>query len=269
MNYKRIYDRIIERAKERVPEGYVERHHIIPRCMGGSDEKDNLVALTPEEHFLCHVLLVKIYPEHSGLIYAVNMMCTGHTGKRKRRKLYGWLKRKYSKQRKLDAKGSGNAQHNTMWINKVGTTENKKIPVCEQIPDGWVKGRAIKYTTTKKLNSTKNVPSKLEKRCISCGLSDCITQFECSKYQLAIRSLHTYFNFDLSVIKTPKFAIELNRVKDIIIDCYHNKNMSIVDITNAYGISSQQVTRNIMNSLNIPRRTKSEALLNYVQNKLN
>lgn len=143
MDYKRIYDSIIERAKERVPEGYVERHHIVPSCMGGSDDKHNLVALTPEEHFLCHVLLVKIYPEHTGLIYAVNMMCTGHAGKRKRRKIYGWLKRRYSKQRKIDAKGSGNSQHKTKWINKIGTTENKKISVKEQVPDGWQNGRSL------------------------------------------------------------------------------------------------------------------------------
>lgn len=154
MDYKRIYDIIIERAKERVPEGYVERHHIVPRCLGGSDEKENLVALTPEEHFLCHVLLVKIYPEHKGLIYAVQAMCRGHKGRR-RRKMYGWLKRKFSKQRKIDAKGSGNSQHRTMWINKVGTTENKKIPVGEHIPDGWVKGRTI--------------ITKIQKTCIVCG----------------------------------------------------------------------------------------------------
>ena len=143
MNYQKIYNSIIERAKDRVPEGYVERHHIIPKCLGGSDDKDNLVALTPEEHFLCHVLLVKIYDEHKGLIYAVQAMCRGHKGHR-HRKMYGWLKRKFSAQRKIDAKGLGNTQHGTMWINKIGTTENKKIPTGDAIPEGWVKGRNIK-----------------------------------------------------------------------------------------------------------------------------
>lgn len=40
---------------------YYEKHHIIPRCIGGADTKDNLVLLTAREHFLAHYLLAKIY----------------------------------------------------------------------------------------------------------------------------------------------------------------------------------------------------------------
>lgn len=39
---------------------YVEKHHIIPKSIGGSNKKENLVALTPKEHFVCHLLLVKM-----------------------------------------------------------------------------------------------------------------------------------------------------------------------------------------------------------------
>ena len=48
MNYHNHYYTLIERAKSRILEGYVEKHHIIPKCMGGLDELSNLVALTPE-----------------------------------------------------------------------------------------------------------------------------------------------------------------------------------------------------------------------------
>lgn len=34
-------------------------HHIIPRSLGGSDDKINLVLLTPREHFIAHLLLVR------------------------------------------------------------------------------------------------------------------------------------------------------------------------------------------------------------------
>lgn len=148
MNHKKIYDAIIDRAKERVLVEYSERHHIIPRCMGGNDEDTNLVDLTPEEHFLCHVLLVKIYPECTKLIYAVNMMCRGHKGKRSR-KMYGWLKRKFSEQRKFDGKGSKNTQHGTMWINKIGTTENRKISTLDFVPEGWQIGRSLSLIKNK------------------------------------------------------------------------------------------------------------------------
>jgi hypothetical protein len=58
--YCKTYYIIIERAKSRVLEEYGERHHIIPKSLGGSNKKDNLVKLTAREHFICHLLLVKM-----------------------------------------------------------------------------------------------------------------------------------------------------------------------------------------------------------------
>lgn len=40
--------------------GYTEKHHIIPKSLGGSNTKDNLVRLTAREHFICHKLLVRM-----------------------------------------------------------------------------------------------------------------------------------------------------------------------------------------------------------------
>lgn len=74
MDYQRIYDVIIERARVRNNDGYVERHHIIPRCMGGGDEESNLVELTAKEHFLCHKLLVEMYPKEPKLVWGYWMM---------------------------------------------------------------------------------------------------------------------------------------------------------------------------------------------------
>lgn len=71
MNYKRLHDGIIERAKVRIkPEEYSEKHHIVPRCIGGTNEQSNLVNLTAREHFIIHYLLTKIYPDNSKLLRA-------------------------------------------------------------------------------------------------------------------------------------------------------------------------------------------------------
>ena len=139
MNYSRIYESLIQHAKDRVPEGYIERHHIVPRCMGGSDENENLVALTPEEHFTAHVLLVKMYPENTPLIKAVQKMCQGK--QRKRNKMYGWLKRRFSEEMKRSQSGSGNSQHGLMWVCNIETKQNKKVPKDQVLEEGWVKGR--------------------------------------------------------------------------------------------------------------------------------
>lgn len=98
MNYSSHYDALVTRAKHRVLEGYSERHHIIPCCLGGSNSPGNIVRLTPEEHYTAHILLVKMYPGDHRLLWAASCM-TGVTKKQPGRspnKLYGWLRRRLS-----------------------------------------------------------------------------------------------------------------------------------------------------------------------------
>ncbi len=58
--YTRWYYNIIDRARTRTIDGYSERHHIIPKSLGGSNEAHNLIRLTAREHYICHRLLVKM-----------------------------------------------------------------------------------------------------------------------------------------------------------------------------------------------------------------
>ena len=72
MDYKRIYDEFIadRRAKEAalIASGeYVERHHVVPRSLGGSDEKSNMIALTAADHYFAHECLARI---HGGKMWA-------------------------------------------------------------------------------------------------------------------------------------------------------------------------------------------------------
>jgi hypothetical protein len=83
MNYLKIYNMLIEKRKMLGnPEGYGERHHILPKAFGGTDEENNLIILTAREHFIAHLLLSKIYG--GKMIYALYMMSTrdGYTNRR-------------------------------------------------------------------------------------------------------------------------------------------------------------------------------------------
>ena len=71
MNYKKIHDQIIDRARTRKTSGYVEKHHIIPKSLGGSNSKSNLVELTAREHYIIHKLLVEMYPTNKKMRYAL------------------------------------------------------------------------------------------------------------------------------------------------------------------------------------------------------
>jgi len=74
MNYQKIHDHIIQNTQQNPPVGYVERHHIIPTCMNGNDNLNNLIDLSARQHFIIHWLLTKLYPDHQGIRYAFHMM---------------------------------------------------------------------------------------------------------------------------------------------------------------------------------------------------
>jgi hypothetical protein len=100
MNCEKIYKDLIIRAQGRVLEGYGEVHHILPRCLGGTDNPLNLVKLTAEEHYVAHQLLVKLNPKHEGLAYAALMMSVSNGVHKRSNKLYGWLKKQASETRR-------------------------------------------------------------------------------------------------------------------------------------------------------------------------
>jgi hypothetical protein len=71
------YKIIIAQAQSRIStDGYTENHHIIPKSLGGTNDKENLVKLTGREHFICHLLLTKmtIGKNRGKMIFALNSM---------------------------------------------------------------------------------------------------------------------------------------------------------------------------------------------------
>lgn len=86
MDYQKIYDAIIERAqssqrsklKKNDPlYAYFEKHHIVPKCLGGTDDTNNLVLLTAREHFVCHKLLTITQRGNRKIALAFHRMCFG------------------------------------------------------------------------------------------------------------------------------------------------------------------------------------------------
>lgn len=74
MKYEQIYNELISRSFNRDLVGYTEKHHIVPRCLGGADDNSNICILTAREHYIAHALLCKIHRGHAGLMFAFHMM---------------------------------------------------------------------------------------------------------------------------------------------------------------------------------------------------
>lgn len=145
MDYQKIYYNIVRRGQERKLEGYSEKHHIVPRCMGGTDDEINLVSLTPEEHYLCHLLLVKIYPNNIRLVKAAMFMTSSNESVKRNNKAYGWLKRQYSESIKGNSNPNYNGEARKKYIAKHGIPEVSKNYITEE----WRKNISKRMTGNK------------------------------------------------------------------------------------------------------------------------
>lgn len=100
MNYAYHYFKIIANRVEHPlskDDCYCEKHHIIPKSEGGHDRPDNLVNLTAREHYICHLLLAKIYDDWN-MTSAVTIMMTSWHGNRQFKfnsKLYEKLRKEH------------------------------------------------------------------------------------------------------------------------------------------------------------------------------
>lgn len=73
--YEKFIQNILDtRGRFNCDNTYHERHHIVPRCMGGGNEKDNLIDLYAREHFIAHKLLAEENPDNDKLVYAWTCM---------------------------------------------------------------------------------------------------------------------------------------------------------------------------------------------------
>lgn len=78
ITYEEFIQNILDtRGRFNCGDEYHERHHIAPKCMGGTNEEDNLIDLFAREHFEAHRLLALENPENDGLTYSWWIMSHG------------------------------------------------------------------------------------------------------------------------------------------------------------------------------------------------
>lgn len=151
MDYKRIYDALMKNAKDREIEGYTESHHIIPRCMGGCNSKDNLVRLTAREHYVAHALLYKHY-RSTKLAHAwfCMMRCDSNQQRFFTAKQYECARLAHSSVLKESMKGSGNKfygrKHTEETKRKIGESNKGESRSPEEVAK-WVERVAKKPKT--------------------------------------------------------------------------------------------------------------------------
>ena len=152
--YTRWYYNIVNHAKPRTITGYTEKHHIIPKSCGGDNSKDNLVRLTAREHFVCHLLLVRMVEGHFcyKMAYALNrMLTTNNNGTPDR---YIPTSRKFEKIR-LQISNSLKGHSSPMKGRFHSEETKKKISEIHKGKPSALKGRPKSEETKKKMSDAR------------------------------------------------------------------------------------------------------------------
>lgn len=62
--YFAIIDKALFEKRKKSKSLYYEGHHILPKSLGGSNKKANMVLLTGKEHYIVHLLLIRMVQPH-------------------------------------------------------------------------------------------------------------------------------------------------------------------------------------------------------------
>ena len=175
--YTRWYYNIVTTAKSRIPSGYTEKHHIIPKSFyinksksgwidGNSEILENKVLLTPNEHFLCHLLLVRMTTGLAKTKMSFALMRLSRSKKLQGKinsRTYGYIKRLHSEAVSVTHKGvkekhivsketREKISKSTLGRKLTDETKSKmRKPKSEEHRKN-MKGRVIKEETRQKLS---------------------------------------------------------------------------------------------------------------------
>lgn len=173
MDYKFVYNCIISKAKNRTElSEYYEKHHILPKSLGGSNDETNLVKLTAREHFICHWLLVKMYEkgsvERKKMLFAFWRMKSNPDDNGKRyinSRAYETFRMEFAQAvgdlTRSSQLGILNSQYGKKWFTNYETGESRSF--FEKPNEKWIEGRWLFNGQTSELKFKVN-QTELETR---------------------------------------------------------------------------------------------------------
>ena len=166
--YTKIYFSIINNAQSRtLLDIYCEKHHIIPKSLGGLNDSNNLVILTAREHYVCHLLLTKmtVGKDRTKMVYAAWRMCCNKNTNRNYKvtaRVYQRIKEERSTHLKTLV---GEKNHN--FGKKTGRTSEhftqewrENLSKAKKGKTTWNKGIARTNEEKAKMSATRKIRAK-------------------------------------------------------------------------------------------------------------
>jgi hypothetical protein len=161
MTYNEYIQNILNiRGRFACGEEYHERHHIVPRSVGGSDDEDNLIDLYAREHYEAHKLLHEENQENEKLAFAWWMMSTKNYKTEGRYELtaeeYELAKIALSgAQSKAKKEQFGNKENHPMFGKTHSEESRKKMSNAKKGRPSPKRGVAVSYEEKVRLNNIR------------------------------------------------------------------------------------------------------------------
>lgn len=152
MNYLKIYNDLIssrQKFTRSKREAVYESHHIVPKSLGGTNDFENLILLTPREHYLAHWLLFKIHTgkNKAKMAYAFFQMARGGRSK------YASVTSKQFERAKQTISESTRGENHPRYGKSKPHSEEHKLKISNSM-------KGISFTEEHRINLSKSAKGK-------------------------------------------------------------------------------------------------------------
>ena len=199
--YRKIYQDLIDKRRNHPlskSDVYCESHHIIPKSLGGSDDKSNLVNLLPREHYIAHKLLTYITRDQDRrkMMWALHRLVHGNVNPLSS-KQYDLFRRQWSVYMKENHHSKDNPEYIKKLSEKIEESwvgaDDRRRDLSDRMKETHLKRKSENlelYYQQQKENSVKGVAAMKEKVAlrleykgsIYVGWRDLLDQTGCSKF---------------------------------------------------------------------------------------
>lgn len=154
--YKKTYDSLITKclSTNYDPSIYLEVHHIVPKCMGGTNEKSNLVSMTTREHIIAHMLLARIYPDEYKLIFAVNCILDTRNFSEKGLRISSRTIARFREENRKALSETRKGENNPNYGNHHSEESRKLMSLKQKGEKHWLFGKNHKEETKIKISNS-------------------------------------------------------------------------------------------------------------------
>ena len=196
--YTKLYFKILNKS---TLSSNSEKHHVIPKSLGGHNNFMNLRRISTREHFICHYLLTKMIPtntqDYYKMVKAFMMMKMGVEGDHQRyfnSHLYKSKRIEFGKAQSYYQQGNKHSQYGSKWMYL--EDESKKVKaeeVNKHLEMGWEFGRHKKIFNLKCAWCCEDYKSEIKRRKYNYCSDQCQVNF--NTYKSAQKASDYFFEF--------------------------------------------------------------------------